>query len=298
MGARKNEVDDANPHKFATPFSINTPDPLHLPYNIQTPFLYTTISTEIVNITGKLVKRSQGLCERYRNELAKLDRPERWELVLEVAKLTQEQAEQISFAAQVQKEPAEEFLRELAMFSEKHVDWAAAKLILETSVQEQLAAKKTKKVAWLTSHDIVNKAISDRCKVRRKKALAAAAQPPNVDLKNIDKELPGSEAVVEPQGLSKEVRIDKGKGREVDAGEAKDTEAASNPRKHKRATNEIEKRRKYQVDISVINLDIEEGVEELKREALGEEEKDEALVVEQAVRVLFQGMAWPDKETA
>ncbi|KAF8457022.1 hypothetical protein BGX38DRAFT_1266258 [Terfezia claveryi] len=70
--------------------------------------------------------------------------------------------------------PAEEFLRELAMFSEKHVDWAAAKLILETSVQEQLAAKKTKKVAWLTSRDIVDKAISDRRKARGKKALAGS----------------------------------------------------------------------------------------------------------------------------
>ncbi|KAF8432285.1 hypothetical protein BGX38DRAFT_1146449 [Terfezia claveryi] len=376
------------------------------------------MSTEIVNIAGKLVKRSQGLRERYRNELAKLDGPERWELALEVAKLTQEQAEQISFAAQVQKEVidawtdedyremqvdrvtadvelgftstilpladihteserrkgkakerleatwgaqwedqvgdlmppwlAEEFLRELAMFSKKHVDWAAAKLILETSVQERLAAKKIKKVAWLTSRDIVDKAISDRRKARGKKALAgseletqvgessagrtqnpagrapldpptllsssqnssssiteAAAQPPNMDLENIDKELPGSEVVVEPQGsiphessaslpkeakaesgaeprLSEEVRMDKGKGREVDAGEVKDAEAAPNPRKH----------------IPVINLDMEEGVEELKREALGEEEKDEALAVEQAVRVLFQGMARPDKETA
>ncbi|KAF8434402.1 hypothetical protein BGX38DRAFT_1275541 [Terfezia claveryi] len=144
-----------------------------------------------------------------------------------------------------------------------------------------------------------------------------------MDLENIDKELPGSEAVMELQGsipyessvsppkeaeaesgaeprLSEEVRMDKGKGREVDVGEVKDAEAAPNSCKRKRATNEIEKRRKYQVDISIINLYMEEGVEELKcaSKVLGEEEKDEALVVEQAVRVLFQGMAWPDKETA
>ncbi|KAF8431550.1 hypothetical protein BGX38DRAFT_1277252 [Terfezia claveryi] len=344
------------------------------------------MSTEIINIAGKLVKRSQGLRERYRNKLAKLDGPERWELALEkevidawtdedyremqVDRVTADielgftstilpladihtESEQRKGKAKERLEatwgmqwedqvgdlippwPAEEFLRELAVFSEKHVDWAAAKLILETSVHERLAAKKTKKVAWLTSHDIVDKAISDRYKARGKKALAgleletqvgesstdrtqnpagrapldpptllsssqnssssiteAAAQPPNVDLENIDKELPGSEAEAKAESgaeprLSEEVRMDKGKGREVDAGEAKDAEAAPNPRKRKRSTNEIEKRRKYQ-----------EGVEELKREALGEEEKDEALVVEQAVRVLFQGMAWPDKETA
>ncbi|KAF8426529.1 hypothetical protein BGX38DRAFT_1278928 [Terfezia claveryi] len=398
------------------------------------------MSTEIVNIAGKLVKRSQGLRERYRNELAKLDGPERWELALEVARLTQEQTEQISFAAQVQKEvieawtdedyaamqvdrvtadaklgftsiilpladihseserrkgkakdrleatwgaqwedqvgdlmppwPAEEFLRELAVFSEKQVDWAAAKLILEARVKERLAAKKTKKVAWLTSRDIADRAISERRKARGKKAVAgsqpetdvgensagritpvgensagritltllspsqlssssvseAAAQDPNVDLENIDKELPGSEPVVEtqrsiPHGssasppkeaeaesgaeprLSEEVRMDKGKGRAVDAGEAKEAEAAPKTRKRKRAANEVEKstvekRRKYGLEIPIINLDVEEGVEELKREALDEEEKDEALAVEEAVKVLFRGNGWPDKETA
>ncbi|KAF8434401.1 hypothetical protein BGX38DRAFT_1275540 [Terfezia claveryi] len=52
------------------------------------------MSTEITNIAGKLVKRTQMLRERYRNELAKLDGPERWKLVLEVAKLTQEQTDE------------------------------------------------------------------------------------------------------------------------------------------------------------------------------------------------------------
>ncbi|KAF8441933.1 hypothetical protein BGX38DRAFT_1272512 [Terfezia claveryi] len=391
------------------------------------------MSTEIINIVGKLVKRSQGLRERYRNKLAKLDGPERWELALEVARLTQEQTEQISFAAQVQKEVieawtdedyaamqvdrvtadaklgftsiilpladihseserrkgdlmppwlAEEFLRELVVFLEKQVDWAAVKLILEARVKERLAAKKTKKVAWLTSRNIADRAISERRKARGKKAVAgsqpetdigensagritpvrensagritlvgensagriqspagwapidtqtllspsqlssssvseAAAQDPNVDLENIDKELPGSEPVVEtkrsiPHGsfisppkeaeaesgaeprLSEEVRMDKGKGRAVDAGEVKEAEAAPKTRKRKRAANEVEKstvekRRKYGLEIPIINLDVEEGVEELKREVLDEEEKDEALAVEEAVKVLFGG---------
>ena len=58
-----------------------------------------------------------------------------------------------------------------------------------------------------------------------------------------------------------------------------------------------EKRRRLEVAISVVNLDLEERVEELKREAQGEEEKDDALAVEGAARVLFVGQR-PDKSTA
>ena len=61
------------------------------------------------------------------------------------------------------------------------------------------------------------------------------------------------------------------------------------PRKHRRdAVSETEgKRRRYGVGIPIINLDVDEGVEELKREARGEEEKDDALAVEGDMRVLF-----------
>jgi len=44
-------------------------------------------------------------------------------------------------------------------------------------------------------------------------------------------------------------------------------------------------------------LDVDERIEELKREARGEEEKDDALAVEGAVRVLFGGER-PDRATA
>jgi len=57
------------------------------------------------------------------------------------------------------------------------------------------------------------------------------------------------------------------------------------------------KRRRYGVGIPVINLDVDEGVEELKREAPGEEENDEALGVDGAMRVLFGGER-PGKEHA
>ncbi|KAF8414657.1 hypothetical protein BGX38DRAFT_1281583 [Terfezia claveryi] len=95
--------------------------------------------------------------------------------------------------------------------------------------------------------------------------------------------------------------MDKGKGKAVEAGEGKKAEAATKTRKCKRAANEVkkstmEKRRKYELEIPIINLDVEEKMEELKYEALDEEEKDEDLAVEEAVKVLFQGKGWPDKE--
>jgi len=159
----------------------------------------------------------------------KLEGREKYELAVEVARLTQEQAEQISFTALVQKEviegwtdadyaemevyraaadaefsftttiipladvhteserrkskakerleaawgeswedlvedlkppwPAEEFLKSLAVFSKNHAEWAAAEELLEKRIAERLAAKKTKKVPWLTSRDVTGKDI-------------------------------------------------------------------------------------------------------------------------------------------
>ena len=65
------------------------------------------MSTQIATIAGKVIKKSQRLRERYREELDKLMGKEKYELAVEVARLTQEQAEQVSFAAQVQKEMIE-----------------------------------------------------------------------------------------------------------------------------------------------------------------------------------------------
>jgi len=174
------------------------------------------MNTEVAIVAGKLIKRSQGLREHYQSELGKLSGLEKYALAIEVARLMQEQQEQISFAAQVQKEvieawtdadyadmgvdcttadtelgftttllpladlhaetekrkatakerlevtwgenwedevgdlmppwPAEEFLRRPAVFSEKQVDWAVAKTILQDRIRQRLAAKKTKKV--------------------------------------------------------------------------------------------------------------------------------------------------------
>jgi len=61
------------------------------------------MNTEVAIVAGKLIKRSQGLRERYQSELGKLNGPEKYALAIEVARLTQEQQEQISFAVQVQK---------------------------------------------------------------------------------------------------------------------------------------------------------------------------------------------------
>jgi len=65
------------------------------------------MNTEVAIVTGKLIKRSQGLRERYQSELGKLNGPEKYALAIEVARLMQKQQEQISFATQVQKEVIE-----------------------------------------------------------------------------------------------------------------------------------------------------------------------------------------------
>jgi len=65
------------------------------------------MSTELTNIAGKLVRKSKGLRERYRAELEKLGGLEKYALVVEISRLTQDQQEQISFGTQVQKEVIE-----------------------------------------------------------------------------------------------------------------------------------------------------------------------------------------------
>jgi len=65
------------------------------------------MNTEVAIIAGKLIKRSQELREYYQSELGKLSGPEKYALAVEVARLMQEQQEQITFAAQVQKKVIE-----------------------------------------------------------------------------------------------------------------------------------------------------------------------------------------------
>jgi len=51
------------------------------------------MNTKVAIVTEKLIKRSQGLRERYQSELGKLSGPEKYALAVEVARLTQEQQE-------------------------------------------------------------------------------------------------------------------------------------------------------------------------------------------------------------
>jgi len=358
---------------------------------------------------------------------------EKYELAVEVARLTQEQAEQVSFVALVQKEviegwtdadysdmevdraiaqtelgftttilpladthtqsgrrkskakerleaswgegwedlvgdlippwPAEEFLRSLAVFSETHTEWAAAEELLENRIVERLAAKKTKKVPWLTSRDVTDKDIKKLKSAASKQTseeegsgrVGPAGQVTNMETQtasqtavetpvvpslssgetaarsdgvveeDIVRVTPGSEEATEKQGsishrssatrsaiaadLSEpedasalEESVEETKEREVGDGEEGEVNAAVSPitpRKRMRdAARETEgKRRIYGVGIPIINLDVDEGVQEFKREARGEEEKDDALAVEGAMRVLFGGER-PGKEHA
>jgi len=187
------------------------------------------MTTAIANTASKIIKKSQGLREKYLAEMDKREGKEKYELVVEVVWLTQEQAEQVSFPVLVQKEVTEgwtdaeyadmgvdravaqtelgftmtilplpdihteserrkskakerleaswcegwedlvgdlipswlgeEFLSSLTVFSENPLKWAAAEELLEKRITERLAAKKTKKVPWLTSRDVTGKDI-------------------------------------------------------------------------------------------------------------------------------------------
>jgi len=253
--------------------------------------------------------------------------------------------------------PAEEFLRNLAVCSENHAEWAAAEELLEKRIAESLAAKKTKKVPWLTSRDVTGKDI-------RKLKLAAgkqnseeegsgrvgpagqvtnmetqtasqtavetpavpssssrdgetAARSDDVVEENIVRVTTGSEVATEKQGsishgscatpsaIAEDLSgpedasalkesVEETKEKEVRDGEEGEVNAAVSPitpRKRRRdsASATEGKRRRYGVGNPVIILYVDEGVEELKREARGEEEKDDALAVEGAMRVLFGG---------
>jgi len=192
--------------------------------------------------------------------------------------------------------PAEEFLRRLAVFSEKQVDWAVAKTILQDRIRQRLAAKKTQKVPWLMARDILP----------RNKEKPVAGQQEEEEAENepagqVDQASTASESTAEriqsseaeaveeqgpiphefsavPTGIAEDrsgvganlesgaVMEDAG-GERVDDGRAKKAEGgvAKLSRKRRRlAADGIskEKRRKLGVAISVVNLDLEEGVVE------------------------------------
>jgi len=144
-----------------------------------------------------------------------------------------------------------------------------------------------------------------------------AARSDDVVEENIVRVTPGSEELTEKQGSishqssatpsaiaedlsgpedasALEESVEETKEKEVGDGEEGEVKAVVSPitpRKRRRdAASETEgKRRRSEVGIPVVNLDVDEGVEEFKREARGDKEKDDALVVEGAMRVLFGG---------
>ena len=209
--------------------------------------------------------------------------------------------------------PAEEFLRRLVVFSEKQVDWAVAKTILQDRIRQRLVTKKTKKVPWLIARNISSKnkekpvAGQQQEEEVENEPAGQVAQPSTASESTAEGiQSSETEAVQEqgpiphessavPPGIAEDgsgaganldssaVMEDAG-GERVDDGRAKEAEAgvAELSRKYRRlAVDGVseEKRRRLRVTISVVNLDLEEGVEELKSEAHREQEKDDALLV-------------------
>ena len=63
---------------------------------------------------------------------------------------------------------AEKFLRSLALFSKNHMEWAAGEELSEKRIAEMLAAKKMKKMPWLTLRDVTSKDIKNLKSVANK----------------------------------------------------------------------------------------------------------------------------------
>ena len=63
-------------------------------------FRLSVNENQIVSIAGRVVSKSQGLRKRSRDEMEKLEGwDNKWEFAREIARLTQEQAENVAFAA-------------------------------------------------------------------------------------------------------------------------------------------------------------------------------------------------------
>jgi len=224
--------------------------------------------------------------------------------------------------------------------------------LLEERIAERLAAKKTKKVPWLTSRDVTGtkklKGAAGQPSLQEEETggdspagqVANAVEAPVVPSLSSEENAavhsdavveedivraPSSEEATEEQGSIShgssatplamvedlsgaedasvhDKPVDEAREKEVDDGKESKVSAevpsiASRKRRRNAASGTEKKRRKLEVEIPLINLDVDEGVDELKRAARGEEEKDDALAVEGAMRVLFGGER-PMKEQA
>ena len=197
---------------------------------------------------------------------------------------------------------AEEFLRELARFAERNKTWVEAKVLMESNIAQRLAAKSTKKYKWLTARDIAEKATVEKTRLRGKKVTnkqspagqeaskTPSPQPEQSDLAEIPEESEAGQGTEsspssnfsDPQPLQNRLA-------EAEPSTPKGAREVETSGRKRRRQSEGGKRKRYRIDIPVIDLDVEEGVDELKREAEGEEEKDDALAVEGALRILTAG---------
>jgi len=229
--------------------------------------------------------------------------------------------------------PAEEFLRELARFAERNKAWDVAKALMENNIAERLAVRRAKKYKWLTVRDITEKAVVERKRLRGRKAnnnevveeaetptsKSPSPQPsnqpsnePNSDLAGIP---PNLEAGQEPEStlslnstapqplLNQLVKAEPSNPKDEELGQDKHLGKVGNAenvetssRKSRTPSEGGRRKKRFRIDIPVINLDVEERVDKLKRKAKGEGEKNDALAVGEALRSLTVGEGASDKE--
>jgi len=201
--------------------------------------------------------------------------------------------------------PAEEFLRELARFAKRNKTWVEAKVLMESNIAQRLAAKSTKKYKWLTTRDIAEKSTVEKTRLWGKKITneqAPAGQETRTsktpspqseqssNLAEIPEESEAGQGTESSSGTnSSDLQPLQNQLAEAESSTPKGAREVETSGRKRRRQSEGGKWKRYRIGIPVINLDVEERVDELKQKAQGEEEKDDALAVEGALRILTAG---------
>ena len=174
--------------------------------------------------------------------------------------------------------PAESFLRELAVFSEQS-PWAEAKLIFKERIKDRIAKPRTSKVTWLTNRDLV---IGQGTKRKRGRVIREESSSPITPTVPAPIELSSSTASTHTQLVSVS----------SPATETHDSPSRTEPLaittlKRRTISKNKKVNMKFKLAIPVVNLDVEERVEVVKKEVEQEQEMlNEVDVVGEALKVL------------
>ncbi|RPB18184.1 hypothetical protein L211DRAFT_854362 [Terfezia boudieri ATCC MYA-4762] len=184
--------------------------------------------------------------------------------------------------------PAEKFLQVLAKYAEENPDISSATKYFKGRIDLRMGTKKTKKNLHLILRDIADEAATEKSRQKGKKV----QQIERSDDDKVGSALGGeSSGAGGASGVASGVAS--GAAKASGGGEPKaltHTSRIAPPKESplkRRRTEGGEKIKKFRLGFTAENLDIDERIEELKRAAVSEKEKDKALKIEHAANALF-----------